>query len=86
MNNKLYKALIAMFLISSCGGGGGGGSDTSGGTGGGGGYTPTPTATLSSSTGSVEVNTDFTSYLVFNKCNGLYRIRCLVRFYWYFWN
>ena len=60
MNNKLYKALIAMFLISSCGGGGGGGSDTSGATGGGGGYTPTPTATLSSSTGSVEVNTDFT--------------------------
>ena len=60
MNNKFYKVLIAMFLISSCGGGGGGGGDTGGGGGGGGGYTPTPTATLSSSTGSVEVNTDFT--------------------------
>ena len=62
MNNKFYKAFIAMFLISSCGGGGGGGGgDTTGGGGGGGTTpTPTPTATLTSSTGSVEVNTNFT--------------------------
>ena len=62
MNIKIYCSLIALSLLTACGGGGGGGGDTGGGnTGsGGGGTTPAPTATISSSTGSVEVNTDFT--------------------------
>ena len=65
MKNSFYNVIIATFLISACGGGGGGGGDTTGGGGGsggggGGGTTPAPTATLSSSTNSVEVNTDFT--------------------------
>ena len=62
MNIKFYCSLIALSLLTACGGGGGGGGDAGGGNtgGGGGGTTYAPTATISSSTGSVEVNTDFT--------------------------
>ena len=63
MNIRIYYSLIALSFLTACGGGGGGGGgDTGGGNtgGGGGGTTPAPTASISSSTGSVEVNTDFT--------------------------
>jgi hypothetical protein len=63
MNIKIYCSLIALSLLTACGGGGGGGGgDTGGGNtgGGGGGTTPAPTATISSSTSSAEINTDFT--------------------------
>ena len=62
MNIKIYCSLIALSLLTACGGGGGGGGDAGGGNtgGGGGGTTYAPTATISSSTSSVEVNTDFT--------------------------
>ena len=60
INKSYYGSFIAIFFLSACGGGGGSSSD--GGNGGGdyGETTPAPTATISTSVSSVEINTDFT--------------------------